>query len=227
MPKGAKPEVPGITKEAFDREKSLRGEFNTKTKGFGGINDAYGRMLASGKNPSAAGDMALIFNYMKMLDPGSTVREGEFATAQNTGGLESKVVALYNSIISGKRLSQTQRDDFMGRAGMLYNTALDSYGKRAETYKGLSGQYQVDPSRVVIDRQMHERYAQPEQQQAKQPPLKTEIPKNPTGRQIISGVNYPVTMVDSRTDPKTGNLISQGNDGNFYEKTAKGWRQIK
>ena len=37
--------------------------------------------------PDAAGDMALIFSYMKMLDPNSTVREGEYATAQDAGSI--------------------------------------------------------------------------------------------------------------------------------------------
>ena len=36
---------------------------------------------------NAAGDMALIFSYMKMLDPNSTVREGEYATAEAAAGV--------------------------------------------------------------------------------------------------------------------------------------------
>ena len=215
-----------ITEEAFKRETALRGEFNKKTMPFAKINDSYGRIIASAKDPSAAGDMALIFNYMKILDPGSTVREGEFQTAQDAGGVKDKWLALRNQVLSGKRLSEAQRVDFTSRAGMLYNEALDANKKRSETYTGLSERYEVDPTRVVIPRKMHERYA-PAPQQPAQAPQQVNRPATPKGAQTIQGVNYPVTMTDSRTDPKTGNLISQGNDGNFYEKTATGWRQIK
>jgi hypothetical protein len=60
---------------------------------------------------------------MKILDPGSTVREGEFANAQNSGGVDDRVIALYNSLFAGTRLSQVQRDDFINRASRLYSEA--------------------------------------------------------------------------------------------------------
>jgi len=33
---------------------------------------------------------------MKILDPGSVVREGEFATAQNSAGIPERIRAKYN-----------------------------------------------------------------------------------------------------------------------------------
>ena len=44
-------------------------------KSFAEQASAYGRVVASAEDPSPAGDLALIFNYMKVLDPGSTVRD--------------------------------------------------------------------------------------------------------------------------------------------------------
>lgn len=151
------------SQEAFEQETKLRKEFGGETKGFIDINDAYGRIKASAVDPSPAGDLALIFNYMKMLDPGSTVREGEFATAQSSGSVPTRIASLYNQILEGTRLTPQQRSDFMGRAGGLYNTALESFGKRKGTYEKLAKQYALDPSRVTFGRQMHEQYT-PEQQ---------------------------------------------------------------
>lgn len=71
---------------------------------------------------SAAGDISLVFNFMKMLDPGSTVREGEYATAQNATGVPIRVVNLYNQIISGERLSAGQRADFISTARSAYES---------------------------------------------------------------------------------------------------------
>ena len=105
--------------------KELRQEFQnlSSVKDVSMQVSAFGRIIASAQDPSPAGDLAMIFNYMKILDPGSTVREGEFANAQNSGGIDDKTVALYNQVIKGTRLSQTQRDDFLGRAAMLYEEA--------------------------------------------------------------------------------------------------------
>ena len=57
------------------------------------MREAYGRIhAAKDAPPSGASDIALLYGYMKVLDPGSTVREGEFATASNAGGIPDKIV---------------------------------------------------------------------------------------------------------------------------------------
>jgi len=103
-------------------------------KEFAEQTSAYSRVISSVDDPSAAGDLSLIFNYMKVLDPGSTVREGEFATAQNAGGVDQRVAGLYNRIMSGERLTPEQRADFADRATRLYQGA-------EEQYQSVAGQY--------------------------------------------------------------------------------------
>ena len=110
--------------KAFTRASGLRKEFTAATKGFAEQNSAYGRVLASAQDPSAAGDLALIFNFMKILDPGSNVREGEFATARNAGSIPSRIRALYNKLKDGEQLDADQRADFVGRAGRLFSCLL-------------------------------------------------------------------------------------------------------
>jgi len=104
-----------------EAESKFRKEYSDQTKGYQEVKSAYGRVLAS--DQTAAGDIALIFNYMKMLDPGSVVREGEFATAQNAGGIDAKVYNLYNQLVSGERLKPEQREMFTKQAERLYGQA--------------------------------------------------------------------------------------------------------
>lgn len=104
-----------------EAEAKLRKEYNDNTKGFTEVRSAYDRVQASQDN--AVGDLSLIFGYMKMLDPGSVVREGEFATAQNAAGVPDRVVNLYNRILRGERLNPEQRGAFKTQAGQLYNAA--------------------------------------------------------------------------------------------------------
>jgi len=102
-------------------EKDFRKEYSDQTKGYQDVKEAYSRVLASGD--TAVGDLSLIFGYMKMLDPGSVVREGEFATAQNAAGVPERIMNIYNKIISGERLSESQRKAFKGQAKTLFSQA--------------------------------------------------------------------------------------------------------
>jgi len=106
-----------------EAETALRKEYNTQTAPFKEVQSSYRRVKAAG--PTGAGDIALIYGYMKMLDPGSVVREGEFATAEKTAGIPSAVVNVYNKAVSGKRLTESQRETFKRQAGSLYNAALE------------------------------------------------------------------------------------------------------
>jgi hypothetical protein len=133
----------------FTEENALRKDFEKGAKDFIKVRDAYGRILASASDPSAAGDLALIFNYMKVLDPGSTVREGEFATAAASAGISDRIRAQYNKIVEGERLADTQRNDFVARAGKLYSSQLTQYQLHEDYYRKVAKQYGVNPENVV------------------------------------------------------------------------------
>lgn len=104
-----------------ESEGKLRKEYNDQTASYREVKSAYGRILSS--EDTAVGDLSLIFGYMKMLDPGSVVREGEFATAQNAAGVPERIQNIYNRVVNGERLSKSQRDSFKGQAEKLYKSA--------------------------------------------------------------------------------------------------------
>ncbi len=135
----------------FDVEGKLRTEYQGGQgyKDFVQQEQAYQRVLDSAKDASPAGDLALIFNYMKVLDPGSVVRESEFATAASSGAFGERVQAAVNQVINGQRLSPEMRRDFVQRAGDLFSGASNLFGAMNERYSTLSGEYGVDPARVV------------------------------------------------------------------------------
>jgi len=137
------------TEKRLKTEAGLRKEFNTLIKDFNLVADSFGRVRASAKDPSAAGDLALIFNYMKMLDPGSTVREGEFATAQNAAGVPDRIVAFYNNIARGERMEEDQRNDFLDRSNRLFDAQRTSSGQTATAYEKIARDAGVRPENVV------------------------------------------------------------------------------
>ena len=157
-PTGNRPPTPVSTnieakvdpKLQSDLENQLRDEFNNMSGEFIKVRDAYSRVDAAGKEPSAAGDLALIFNYMKMLDPGSTVREGEFANAQNSAGVPQRIQAKYNEVVSGERLSDETRLDFLDRSDSLYQVAYNNQIALKGTYSNIAKNNKVNVDNVVI-----------------------------------------------------------------------------
>jgi len=143
------------TKEAsgkmYKNTTDLRKEFLSQSKDYQKVRDAYIRVKASTKNPSPAGDLSLIFNYMKMLDPGSVVRESEFATAAATGDLGERMKAAAQKISSGERLSVAMRSDFLKKARELSAGAERQHKKRSKSYKEIAKRNNLPIEDVVVD----------------------------------------------------------------------------
>lgn len=126
----------------------LRGQFIGEAKPHVEIANAYQKVTSAPS--SAAGDISKIFGYMKILDPGSTVREGEFATAQNATGVPGKIANLYNKVISGERLSPAQRAEFDQAAGALVKSQEDQYKRTIEKhYTNIATKAGVQPDLVI------------------------------------------------------------------------------
>lgn len=142
----------GASEDSRDRSAvgSLRSQFLRESKEFSDISNRISNVVAGAKDPTAAGDLSLIFSYMKMLDPTSVVREGEFATAANTGSIPDRVVAQYNRVINGERLSSDIRNDFVKRSFQIYDAQKRNQAQREEEFRRLAAAQGLDPSQAVI-----------------------------------------------------------------------------
>lgn len=137
----------------FTGQQKLRKEYDgiNTVKSFREQTQAYQRVLDSSKNASAAGDLALIFNYMKVLDPGSVVRESEFATAAASGSYGQRIQAAVNKAQSGERLSPIMRRDFVHRAGNLYQGASELHGLTNSRFGQLAQKRGYNPADIISD----------------------------------------------------------------------------
>jgi hypothetical protein len=102
-------------------------------------------------SPTGPGDISMIFAFMKMIDPTSTVREGEFATAENAGGVPSKVWGFYNKAMEGQKLPDGVRQQFRAEAKSLYDAQRKRYDAHASQYRRLATQAGLAPGDVVLD----------------------------------------------------------------------------
>ncbi len=137
----------------FQRENSLRDEFNKLTAPFQIIRPMYKNIekSATNPNPSAQSDMSMIFAFMKILDPNSTVREGEYATASNAGSAWDKVGNIYNKLLKGEKLQPEQRVGFFNEAKNIYGNAVNQMKSHKQRYEALAQRAGVDPGMVTYD----------------------------------------------------------------------------
>lgn len=137
--------------QKLSTESNLRDKFSTQSKDFQNVSESYQRVLASADEPSSAGDMALIFNYMKLLDPGSTVREGEFAAAAASGSFGDRIQAQVMKIGTGKRLAPSMRADFVARSEKLFKSQETLHGQREGEFSRIAADAGANPKNVLIE----------------------------------------------------------------------------
>ena len=110
-------------------------------------NQAYNPLT---KNPQVA-DVSMIFNYMKMLDPGSTVREGEYATAKNTAGIDQGMRNTFNAALGSGFLSDSQRADFRRTAWKLINAEASNVQKINENFTSIGEKFGISTDNILED----------------------------------------------------------------------------
>jgi hypothetical protein len=134
-------------------ETDLRREWSNSpvTKDSFKLTSAVAKVREAVEAGTPASDISLIFNYMKILDPGSVVREGEFATAQNAASVPDRVQNQYNRVLQGTRLSPRQRSDFLKSAESAFQGHLKTQKAIDNAFIRLATQRGANPSNVVID----------------------------------------------------------------------------
>jgi hypothetical protein len=151
--RGGPADPAGNPKQARIAEVQYRKEFDAlpEVKNFKIMRTAAQqvRALATKSNPSATDDVAMIFSYMKMLDPNSVVREGEYATAQNATGIPEQWMNLYNRALQGNRLNPAQRKNMLATVDSVYAPQRDAYNQVAERYRGYARDSGVNPDSVA------------------------------------------------------------------------------
>lgn len=139
------------TKDDFKNERDLRNDFAglPTTKAFKETQSAYDQIKVAIKKESPAGDLAAATKIMKILDPGSVVRESELGMAMAATGAMDRVSNYADMVIKGTKLTPSQRKDFGELSSQLYGAAADRYNKSADEYQGVAKDYNLNSDRVA------------------------------------------------------------------------------
>lgn len=186
----------GLTlQQRVSEEARLRGEYSLRTKDLSDAARNYSIIETSAKDDSGAGDIALVTSFMKMLDPGSVVRETEFAIARNSGGLLASLRTIADKVESGKFLTERQRADFKRLSGEYLKAAQVQEARVRSTYETIVDNYGLNRTNVfgasqTVPPDEPPDEPEPEDQtqagsQASEPPQENIVPESFSKRQSV------------------------------------------
>lgn len=130
---------------------TLRDEFNKQIEPIKTVASMYRNGVKAAKTESGAGDMNLIYSFMKALDPGSSVKEGEYAQGENLTGAYGKFWQSYNKAKDGEKLLPQTRADILGQLKNIYTSHLPSFAAAKQRYTDIATRQRIKPEDVVTD----------------------------------------------------------------------------
>lgn len=112
-------------------------------KDFNDMKSAYGQVISSLDAGTPIGDVAGATKVMKLLDPGSVVRESELGIAMAAAGRMDRLQNYFNNLMTGEKLTPKQRLDFKSLSNELYAAAGQAYNQKRSEYEGFGNAYQL------------------------------------------------------------------------------------
>ena len=129
--------------KGFENEMKLGSAFKGEPiyKEFNDMKSAFKQVVSSLSQGTPIGDVAGATKIMKLLDPGSVVRESELGIAMAAAGRLDRLQNYFDNMISGQILTPTQREDFKKLSTELYAAAADGYNKKRGEYEQFGQSY--------------------------------------------------------------------------------------
>lgn len=140
-----------LNEKQYRKFSQLSSDFDNLTKTQRSAIAAYNNIATTSKSARAGSpqaQIAMVFQFMRSLDPTSTVREGEYATAQNAAGVPDRIRNYWNALASGRFLTPTQIDGFTSEAKSIAENAdreLTTYAQQ-QAKRAQMGGVPVDAS---------------------------------------------------------------------------------
>ena len=131
--------------KGYENESKLRQDFKGEPiyKDYNDMKAAHAQIKKGLSQANPIGDVAAATKIMKLLDPGSVVRESELAIAMGAAGKLDRLQNFADMYITGKKLTPTQRKEFSALSDELFSAAGDQYNKKRSEYEGFAKRYDL------------------------------------------------------------------------------------
>jgi len=147
----------GTTVSVNTGEKGFTNEFKIKDafsaepiyKEYQGMKSAFSQIQESLKKANPIGDVAAATKIMKLLDPGSVVRESELGIAMAATGKMDRLTNYVDMWKNGTLLTPTQRNEFNALATELFAASSKAYNDKRNEYAGFGAKYGIDANQAL------------------------------------------------------------------------------
>lgn len=140
-------------KDRRDTEMKYADDYRNQSKAFKEVSDAYKQIgnTLDKATTSPAATLAGATKFMKLLDPGSVVRESELGMALQATGALDRATNYYNTLKYGKVLTKDQVADFKKITGEIYRAAQDQQKAIDADYTSKAKGNNLRPEMIVQD----------------------------------------------------------------------------
>lgn len=137
--------------KGFENEVNLKKMFSGEPiyKDFNDMQSAYKQVKSSLAQENPIGDVAAATKIMKLLDPGSVVRESELGISMAAAGKMDRLQNYVDNWAKGTKLTPTQRQDFQNLANELYAAAGQTYNMKRNEYADFGSKYNLDATKAL------------------------------------------------------------------------------
>ena len=185
--KDKKKAIAEYTKNIQEQENKLFTSYqsNKVVQDFDQATQGVTKLLQGLEANDGAGDVAAIFTFMKTLDPASVVREGEFATAENTSGAYRKFWNIHNKLLKGERLTDTQRESFKQLGISLYQQNEKALDNVRSNFSQIAGNQGLNIDNIFVDSDIRPKFESVVQMAAPGTTQTTKTQRVPPGAILV------------------------------------------
>ena len=187
-------EVRDVDNRQFDNAETFRARYE-RLPAVQEYRTAVGALSqALKRSPDGTGDVGLIYDYVKALDPTSVVREAEVGMAQSSAAyLDAKAAEIKKQfgIEGGGALPQEVRDRMRREMIHSVTSRLQGYNQQRERFKEYAARYDIDPFEVIGEhdgRPFAEQFRAYDEGRSKKAPLPRAVGSHDQGGADIDGV---------------------------------------
>lgn len=138
-------------KDRRDTEMKLADDYRAQSKSYKEVEDAAARVKSAlgSATKSAPATLSAATSFMKLLDPGSVVRESELVMALQASGALDRAMNSFNILQNGKVLTAQQAQEFGKVTDTLLQAARQQQQKLDTYYRNTAQRNNLRPEMVI------------------------------------------------------------------------------
>jgi hypothetical protein len=145
-------ETASVANQMLTRYQNDSKDFNDKQLAYRTlISSAVPELQKADKDMSPAAGLTMIYTYLHLVDPTSSVQKTEFGYVLTAQNLPKQMVTRFNAMFgSGSSVSKPQIADFVQQAWLQYGGSAKQQQRVNDFYSKYASDSGIDPTHVVM-----------------------------------------------------------------------------